>query len=112
MKRSANFSYTRKRRNPLKDMALFLQDLGLPKDEIVKAVTEAHAKMTEIKPLPDSEVAEIEAAYQKSLTIHRFYCPKEDCDNRPFEVRPSELADADGWVACDVCGGVCEELSK
>lgn len=42
MKRSTNFSYTHKRRNPLVDMALFLQDLGFPKDEIFKIVNEAH----------------------------------------------------------------------
>lgn len=120
MKCSVNFSYTHKRRNPLKDMALFLQDLGLSKEEIMEAVSEAHKRQStvtvylegerDIEPLPDSEVAEIEREYQASLLDHRFYCPKEGCDNRPFTVRPSELADADGWIACDVCGGVCEEM--
>lgn len=39
-------------------------------------------------------------------------CPVSDCDPRLFQVSTEQLADADGWIECDVCGGACEEVAQ
>jgi hypothetical protein len=39
-------------------------------------------------------------------------CVKPECDPRPFKVTQSELDEADGWIACDVCGEPCQECDK
>lgn len=57
MKQSVNLSYTRKRRNPFRDMALFLQDIGLPKEEIIKAAVEVHKVQTKAAACPKCQSA-------------------------------------------------------
>ncbi|MBE7474284.1 MAG: hypothetical protein HS114_34575 [Anaerolineales bacterium] len=41
-----------------------------------------------------------------------FYCRKEGCDHRPYYLKHSELADAEGVIACEVCGELCYRVSE
>ncbi|MCQ3980734.1 MAG: hypothetical protein DPW09_45620 [Anaerolineae bacterium] len=37
----------------------------------------------------------------------KFVCRKEGCDPRPYSISPVDLDQAEGVIACDVCGELC-----
>lgn len=100
MKRSVNFNgfqpKHRTKYNTLADFVATCLAVGMTDEEIRQVIADEAAGRVPEPPKRDID------------HYHRFYCPKEDC----FTVTTEQLADADGWIACEVCGGVCEEIAN
>ncbi len=47
---------------------------------------------------------------RKQIVVHQFYCEIHDWLGIPFRITKTELEDAGGWIACDICGKACTQL--